>query len=533
MTERSKYGAAGGPKRPRERTPRSKPKPGLFEHLIGGLDAAVYVKDQDLRFFLVNEALADLMGRPREELLGRTDFDLYSAEQAKRIREKETMVLQTGAMDISEDRLVWDDRPRTVSTRRTRVEDPETGRPYVVGAVRDITGQKILADFRRKYEFIVNTSREFMTLIDRNYVYEAANDAYCRAHDRPREEIVGTTVPRIWGEELFRTLIKGHLDRCFTGREVSYEAWFRFNGRPPRLYAVVYYPYINPAGEVTHVVVISRDITDQWEADRALKRQSDINTAVADLSEAILSTNTLEEIGRLVLRYALQLTRSPRGFVGRIDPDTGGLDALAGGLGEDRAELVDPVAFSIPILEGDWADHLERRRPVLSNDPEAGPAIPYLPAGQRPRSGYLTAPAAVREGGDRLIGQITVMDADDGYAPEDRVVLERLAPLYAIAIWHHQMEAEHLKKEKLQGILEVAGAVCHELNQPLQILSGYTELLLKNVPDDHPLHGKARGILKQVDRIGMLTKKLMGITRCERKSYVGDQMILDIDRSSG
>ncbi|MCK5339748.1 MAG: response regulator transcription factor, partial [Desulfobulbaceae bacterium] len=36
------------------------------------------------------------------------------------------------------------------------------------------------------------------------------------------------------------------------------------------------------------------------------------------------------------------------------------------------------------------------------------------------------------------------------------------------------------EREKLQGVLEMAGAVCHEINQPLQAVSGWSEILLMN-----------------------------------------------------
>ena len=35
-----------------------------------------------------------------------------------------------------------------------------------------------------------------------------------------------------------------------------------------------------------------------------------------------------------------------------------------------------------------------------------------------------------------------------------------------------QLEEERLRRERLQGVIEMAGAACHELNQPLQALSG-------------------------------------------------------------
>ncbi len=41
-----------------------------------------------------------------------------------------------------------------------------------------------------------------------------------------------------------------------------------------------------------------------------------------------------------------------------------------------------------------------------------------------------------------------------------------------------QVEEELRKHEKLQGAMEMAGAVCHELNQPIQAMTGHSELIM-------------------------------------------------------
>jgi signal transduction histidine kinase len=93
---------------------------------------------------------------------------------------------------------------------------------------------------------------------------------------------------------------------------------------------------------------------------------------------------------------------------------------------------------------------------------------------------------------------------------------------------------EELKiREKIQGVLEMAGAVCHELNQPLQVITSAAELLLtdETVCDmDHELLGT---IQDGVEKIGSLTQKIMKITGYEVKDYLGGKgRIIDIDRSS-
>jgi hypothetical protein len=95
-----------------------------------------------------------------------------------------------------------------------------------------------------------------------------------------------------------------------------------------------------------------------------------------------------------------------------------------------------------------------------------------------------------------------------------------------------QLEEERLRKERLQGVIEMAGAACHELNQPLQVLSGYSDLLLSNLPEDSPLFGEIKRIKEIVNQLGQITKKIMFITRYETKEYIEGSNIIDIDKAS-
>ena len=93
-------------------------------------------------------------------------------------------------------------------------------------------------------------------------------------------------------------------------------------------------------------------------------------------------------------------------------------------------------------------------------------------------------------------------------------------------------EEERLEKERLQVSLEMAGAVCHELNQPIQGISSYAESLLNSLPPDSPAHGQAKGVLDLAGRMGVITRKLMQITRYETKDYLKGVRIIDIDRAA-
>ena len=104
--------------------------------------------------------------------------------------------------------------------------------------------------------------------------------------------------------------------------------------------------------------------------------------------------------------------------------------------------------------------------------------------------------------------------------------------VFAMALENRkQVLKERIERERLQGVLEMAGAVCHELNQPLMGVSGYSELLLLDTLKDTHQYETIRKIKGQVDRMGIITKKLMHVTQYKTKTYLKGH-IVDIDAAS-
>jgi len=93
------------------------------------------------------------------------------------------------------------------------------------------------------------------------------------------------------------------------------------------------------------------------------------------------------------------------------------------------------------------------------------------------------------------------------------------------------LQNELLEKEKLKGIIESSGAICHELSQPLQVFSGVVELLMMSMKPDDPLYVKMAALMEQTERMTAISGKLMKITRYETKDYLRNK-IIDIDIAS-
>jgi PAS domain S-box-containing protein len=111
-----------------------------------------------------------------------------------------------------------------------------------------------------------------MALIDRNFRYQAVNDAYMKAYGRSRDQIIGHPVHELMGEELFDSLLHSRFNRCLEGIASSYEAWLEFPRRGRRFMSVTYYPYFDTSGAVAGIMLSFRDVTDLKRAEEGLRR---------------------------------------------------------------------------------------------------------------------------------------------------------------------------------------------------------------------------------------------------------------------
>ncbi len=72
-------------------------------------------------------------------------------------------------------------------------------------------------------------------------------------------------------------------------------------------------------------------------------------------------------------------------------------------------------------------------------------------------------------------------------------------------------EDDRIIKEKLQVSLEMTGEVCHEMNQPIMAISGYSELLLGALDENDPSFEKIKKINLQSIRLGEITRRMMNL----------------------
>jgi len=115
----------------------------LLSGIVGGTSDAVYVKDLQGRYLLVNPATVAFLGKPADQILGNTDEQLFSAQSAARVRQHDQSVMRTGRTQTSEEHVTLPDGREALfqSTKGPLLD--RTGRASgIFGISRDVTERK-------------------------------------------------------------------------------------------------------------------------------------------------------------------------------------------------------------------------------------------------------------------------------------------------------------------------------------------------------------------------------------------------------
>ena len=115
----------------------------LLKAVIDSIPLMVFVKDprQDFRFTVWNSKTEELLGVPRERILGKTDYDLLPADQVEVFRRADQAVMDSGRLlDIPEETVHSPTKgPVQLHTIKVPVPD-EWGRPrFLLGISEDLT----------------------------------------------------------------------------------------------------------------------------------------------------------------------------------------------------------------------------------------------------------------------------------------------------------------------------------------------------------------------------------------------------------
>jgi len=232
----------------------------------------------------VNPAFEKITGYSKDEAMGRNCSFIYETIQGQPGLESIRAAFEQGREGHG---LFYSDRkdgtPFWNELVVTPVRDTEGTLTHFIGIMKDVTQRKQIEASLERYEFIANAVGEMMSVVSRDHRYEAVNDKWCEMLGQKREAVIGASLVRVWGEAVYSKTIAPMLEQCFREcRPISMMAKFELPTLGERDCNITYYPYHTPNGEVTHVVVVTRDVTDQIRTEQALQDSESRFRAVMD-----------------------------------------------------------------------------------------------------------------------------------------------------------------------------------------------------------------------------------------------------------
>jgi sigma-B regulation protein RsbU (phosphoserine phosphatase) len=117
----------------------------LMNHLMDNIRDNIYFMDRDGRIILINQAGAEWLGfNSPEEVIGKTDLDIFTEEHGRAAYEDERRIMQTGDPILGkEEKETWaDGRETWVSTSKIPLRDDKGQIVGSFGISRDITEHK-------------------------------------------------------------------------------------------------------------------------------------------------------------------------------------------------------------------------------------------------------------------------------------------------------------------------------------------------------------------------------------------------------
>jgi two-component system cell cycle sensor histidine kinase/response regulator CckA len=92
-------------------------------------------------------------------------------------------------------------------------------------------------------------------------------------------------------------------------------------------------------------------------------------------------------------------------------------------------------------------------------------------------------------------------------------IQDGLSVFFKVTTDRKRLEEQLMQAQKMEAIGRLAGGVAHDFNNQLAAILGYGELVLKDLPVDHPARPRAEQIRKAAERAATLTRQLLAFGR--------------------
>ena len=253
----------------------------FLNSLMENLPEAIYVKDTESRFIRVSNTFSNRLGiNDPEELVGKTDFDLYDYSHARDAFDDEKQIMMTGVPLIGKDEMeIWPNGERNwVNSSKMAWHNVEGEVMGTFGISFDITRRKRAEEALRKnqemLEAVLNSIPQSVFWKDGNGNFLGCNTNYAKSagFDHPSLVIGKSDYDLPWPREQTEIYLKDDMEVMQTGKSKFHiiEPLLQADGRQLWI-DTNKVPLMDEDNTIYGVLGIFDDITDRKKAELALQ----------------------------------------------------------------------------------------------------------------------------------------------------------------------------------------------------------------------------------------------------------------------
>ncbi len=181
----------------------------LIEQLIEAIPSPIFYKDEHGRYLGCNRAYAKLAGTTREELIGKTAYDIWSKDTADRIKAADDDLLKSPGIHESQEyessRNAANGTRHDMLMRKTTFLKSDGSIGGILATMWDITEKKraeqALKDKLSFIEHLIESIPSPVFYKDEHGRYLGSNLAYAKLAGTTREELIGKTAYDVWPKD--------------------------------------------------------------------------------------------------------------------------------------------------------------------------------------------------------------------------------------------------------------------------------------------------------------------------------------------
>jgi PAS domain S-box-containing protein/putative nucleotidyltransferase with HDIG domain len=342
-----------------------------------------FVKDSAGRYLGCNSAFERYLGLSREQLLGKTAYDISPRELADRYFAADRELLDHPGTQVYEAKVRWADGSlRDVMFHKATLLGADGSAAGLTGIIVDITERKrmeqALLQSELQYRTLVEHSPDLIVRYDVDLRRTYVNPAWEKASGLSAGEVINVPAPDIprvpkplVGE--YAAALKAALEGG--GRQEVEFAWVNARGENLTLQYVVV-PECDSDGKVVSVLAVGRDITEHVCAEDALRDSEShlrrVNRTLRTLSagnETLVRATSEQQLLERMCQVVVDVGGHTLAFIGRAVPDGPAIE-LSAWAGPDDPELREFVGRGTcrPLTMA-----LERNRAVVIHDMDVNP----------------------------------------------------------------------------------------------------------------------------------------------------------------